>query len=154
MCPASHPIPCRSGAMCTNMMFSINPTNCNETAMAQGVCCPEDAVPCKADNSKYLCRANPEYGIPHSEVQDKYFFPIYSDFSNIKANYVRLLIPYPVPEAQSVQRGLSPWIRVTVRGATCSRVPAAPMMPFHASTLNRATSARETPSLVGFFLIL
>ena len=65
---------------------------------------------------------------------------------------VQLLIPSHVLAALSVQQSLSPWIRVTVRGATCSRVPAAPMMPFHASTLNRATSARETPSLVGFSL--
>ena len=61
-CPQSHPIPCMRGSYCTSRQLSYNENNCNASAIADGICCPEDAVPCKADDPNFLCRANPDYG--------------------------------------------------------------------------------------------
>ena len=61
-CPESYPIPCMRGSFCTKRQFSYNENHCNQRAIANDVCCPEDAVPCNADDPNYLCRANPEYG--------------------------------------------------------------------------------------------
>ena len=61
-CPQTHPIPCKGGSHCTNRQLSYNESNCQASAIANGLCCPEDAIPCNADDPNYLCRANPHYG--------------------------------------------------------------------------------------------
>ena len=61
-CPQSHPIPCKDGSMCTDQEHALNPNNCNDTAIAEGQCCPEGAIHCNDERQEYLCRANPNYG--------------------------------------------------------------------------------------------
>ena len=49
------------GTYCTDLQ-PAQLDNCTPSAIADGLCCPEHAVPCKTDDPNYLCRANPDYG--------------------------------------------------------------------------------------------
>ena len=60
-CPQTHPIPCMRGSYCTVLQPALL-DNCTPSDIADGVCCPDDAVPCREDDPNYLCRANPYYG--------------------------------------------------------------------------------------------
>ena len=48
--------------MCTDQEYALNQNNCNKSAIAEGHCCPEGAIPCNDESQGYLCRANPQYG--------------------------------------------------------------------------------------------
>ena len=48
--------------MCTDREYALNQNNCNTSAIAEGQCCPEGAIPCNDESQEYKCRASPYYG--------------------------------------------------------------------------------------------
>ena len=62
ICPQSHPIPCLGGKMCTSKARAVHEQHCDASDIVNGVCCPEDVVPCKLNKLLYRCKENPQYG--------------------------------------------------------------------------------------------
>ena len=63
LCPMSHPIPCANGVSCTSKVLPSDPSYCNPDNVNNGLCCPDDNVPCKYNKPDYRCQAHPKYGM-------------------------------------------------------------------------------------------